>query len=356
VFPPSASTCTLLPENRMSAETTADAANGPTTPPWRRVTSIAPGVLLAVTVGLASAFVSGQYGGPVMLYALLLGMAFNHLSEDGAGVSGIEFASRTILRVGVALLGARITLEQMYGLGGATVALILGGLVATIVFGWCLARVLGLRSDFGILTGGAVGICGASAALALSAVLPRHEGSEQQTLVTVVGVTALSTIAMVVYPMLASLIGLDTAHTGVFFGGTIHDVAQVVGAGYMVSPETGDTSTIVKLTRVAMLAPVALAVSLLFRRRGNANARTPALPAFLVAFVVLVLVNSTGVVSKTVSTACSDLSRACLVTSIAALGVKTSFKKLATVGWRPIALMVAETVFLAVVVLTALSV
>ncbi len=339
----------------MSAETAADATNDLTTTPWRRAASVGPGVLLAVTVGLASAFVSDHYGGPVMLYALLLGMAFNHLSEDGACVAGIEFASRSILRTGVALLGARITLEQMYGLGGATFALILGGLVATIVFGWGFARVLGLRSDFGVLTGGAVAICGASAALALSSVLPRHERSEEQTLVTVVGVTALSTIAMVVYPILASLFGLDTVHTGIFFGGTIHDVAQVVGAGYMVSPEAGDMSTIVKLTRVAMLAPVALAVSLLFRRRGAANAGAPALPAFLVAFVVLVLVNSTGIVSQAVSSACADLSRACLITSIAALGVKTSFKKLSTVGWKPIVLMFGETVFLAAAVLTALS-
>lgn len=321
----------------------------------RRAAEVVPGILLAVTVGLAAAFVSDHYGGPVMLYALLLGMAFNHLSEDGACVAGIDITARTVLRVGVALLGARITLEQIAGLGGTNVALILGGLVATIVFGWAIARAFGLRAEFGVLTGGAVAICGASAALALSAVLPRHEESERQTLLTVVGVTALSTIAMVTYPMLATVLGLDAARTGVFFGGTIHDVAQVVGAGYMVSPETGDVSTIVKLTRVAMLVPVALAVSLIFGRGGATGTATRALPGFLVAFVALVLVNSLGVVPRTFSDACADTSRACLVTAIAALGVKTSFKKLAAVGWKPIALMAMETVFLAMVVLTALS-
>jgi uncharacterized integral membrane protein (TIGR00698 family) len=335
----------------MSAQSTAVEV-----PPWQRASALVPGILLAVTVGLASAFVSDHYGGPVMLYALLLGMAFNYLSEEGPCVVGIEFTSRTVLRIGVALLGARITLEQIYSLGGATVAIILGSLVATIVFGWALARVLGLRSDFGVLTGGAVGICGASAALALSAVLPRHEDSERQTLVTVVGVTALSTLAMVLYPMLATLAGLDSVRTGVFFGATIHDVAQVVGAGYMVSPEIGDASTIVKLTRVAMLVPVALAVSMLFRGRGSSATGTSTLPGFLVAFVILVLINSTGVIPQPVTHAAVEFSRACLVTAIAALGVKTSFKKLATVGWKPVALMVAETVFLATAVLAALSV
>lgn len=339
----------------MNAEPTAEAGDVPAMPPWRRFTSLAPGILLAVTVGLASSFVSDHYGGPLMLYALLLGMAFNHLSEDGACVRGIEFASRSLLRAGVALLGARITLDQMSGLGVETFALILGGMVATILFGWCVARVLRLSDQFGVLTGGAVGICGASAALALSAVLPRHEGSEQQMLVTLVGVTVMSTIAMIVYPMLAALIGLDPLDTGVFFGATIHDVAQVVGAGYMVSPETGDMSAIVKLTRVAMLAPAALAVALLFRRAGSSQVRTPVLPPFLVGFVLLALVNSAGFVSQTMSAMGSDLSRALLVTSIAAIGVKTSFKKLAIVGWKPIALMVAETAFLAGVVLMALS-
>lgn len=339
----------------MSAEPTADAGDVRAMPPWRRVTSLAPGMLLAVTVGLASSFVSDHYGGPLMLYALLLGMAFNHLSEDGACVPGIEFASRSLLRAGVALLGARITLDQMSGLGVETFALILGGMIATILFGWCVARVLRLSDQFGVLTGGAVGICGASAALALSAVLPRHAASEQQMLVTLVGVTVMSTIAMIIYPMLAALIGLDPLDTGVFFGATIHDVAQVVGAGYMVSPETGDMSAIVKLTRVAMLAPAALVVALLFRRAGSSQVRTPVLPPFLVGFVLLALANSAGFVSQTMSAMCSDLSRALLVTSIAAIGVKTSFKKLAIVGWKPIALMVAETVFLAGVVLMALS-
>ena len=327
----------------------------------RTVAAVAPGAMLCVTIGLAAAFVSERYGGPVMLYALLIGMAFNHLSEEGACPLGIELVAKTVLRIGVALLGARITLEQIASLGVRPLAVVLGALATTILLGAVLARALGLRIDFGVLTGGAVAICGASAALALAAVLPRHEESERQTLVTVVGVTALSTLAMVIYPMIATLLQFDDQRTAVFFGGTIHDVAQVVGAGYMVSPQVGDVSTVVKLTRVAMLVPVAVIVALCFRRGrvlgrdGEAPARAGRVPAFLLGFVALVLINSTGVIPHGSAAALASVSRGCLIAAIAALGVKTSFKKLAAVGWRPIALMVAETICLAAVVLVGVT-
>ena len=110
-----------------------------------------------------------------------------------------------------------------------------------------LARRLGLKPLFGVLSGGAVAICGASAALAIASVLPRNDTRERDTILTVVSVTALSTLAMILYPVFATSIGLDHKQAGIFIGGTIHDVAQVVGAGYTISNETGDIATYVKL-------------------------------------------------------------------------------------------------------------
>lgn len=314
-----------------------------------------PGLLLCLTIGLATTFLSDHYGGPTILYALLLGMAFHFVSQEGRCVPGVELAARTILRIGVALLGARITATQVLELGLGPVLTVIAGVTLTIVVGRLLARALGLDRDLGLLTGGAVAICGASAALALSAVMSRGKDSERNLILTVVGVTTLSTIAMVTYPVLVSSLGLDPASAGVFLGGTIHDVAQVVGAGYMISPETGDVSTVVKLMRVAMLVPVVLTFSLLFRsaQSGRQTGRPPLLPMFLVAFIFLVLVNSAGLIPSGVAEAANGLSRWCLVTAIAALGIKTSLEKLAAVGWRPVALMVGETVFLAVLALGA---
>lgn len=316
---------------------------------------IGPGLLVSLAIAMASAFIADHYGGPTLLYALLFGMACHFLSEHSRCLPGIEFASRTLLRIGVALLGARITLEQIGSLGWETVLAAVFAVTTTITVGWLSARLLNLRADFGVLTGGAVAICGASAALAISAVLPKHENSERDTLLTVVSVTGLSTVAMITYPIISKLLGLSPEQAGTFLGGTIHDVAQVVGAGYMISPATGDIATVVKLLRVALLVPAVVAIAWLFRRQQGqqpANGRRmPLVPGFLLAFVGLVALNSSGVMPLSLTSAMGDTSRVCLVIAIAALGLKTSLQKLASVGWRPIALLVGETLFLAMLVI-----
>jgi uncharacterized integral membrane protein (TIGR00698 family) len=315
-----------------------------------------PGVLASGVVAAAATFLSQHYGAPVMLFALLLGMAMNFLSADGPCKPGVEFSARQVLRIGVALLGLRITVAQVAGLGWHPVLLVVVAVALTIATSMLVARAMGFQGIFGLLTGGATAICGASAALALAAALPAHPQKERATLFTVVIVSALSTLAMIVYPMLAHALGLDPRIAGIFLGGTIHDVAQVVGAGYSMSQETGDVATLVKLLRVAMLLPVIVfAVTLTRRREGETGGpRPPLLPWFAVAFAVLVAVNSVGVVPAALSTAGSDVSRWCLVMAIAAIGMKTQLKDLATVGVKPIALMLGETVFMAALVLVML--
>lgn len=307
-----------------------------------------PGLLLSATIALAVRFVSDQLGGPAMLYALLFGMAFNFLTEDERFAAGIYFASRNVLRFGVALLGLRITTTEVMDLGWPVVALIVAGVVATILVGGLIGRAFGLRGDQSVLSAGAVAICGASAALAISSVLPSHKDHERNTIMTVAGVTALSTVAMVVYPVFVSYLEYDNATAGIFLGATIHDVAQVVGAGYIISDQTGEISTLVKLIRVACLVPVVITISLITHRsRADLPDKRPLLPWFLVAFVALVIVNSMGWVPADAHTMLTPVSSWCLLTAVAALGVKTSLKALADVGPAPIGVMVIQTLLLA---------
>jgi uncharacterized membrane protein YadS len=142
--------------------------------------------------------------------------------------------------------------------------------------------------------------------------------------------------------------------TGIFIGGTIHDVAQVVGAGYVHSVAAGDAATLVKLFRVMLLVPVVLLIGMAMRRRSEETSAPRALPLFLVAFILLLVANSAGLVPAAAADALSQVSRWCLIVAIAALGVKTSLQQFAALGWRPIALMAGETVFLAALVLVAL--
>jgi uncharacterized integral membrane protein (TIGR00698 family) len=318
--------------------------------------TLVPGLLASGVLAAAAAFLSQHYGAPVMLMALLLGMAMNFLSAEGACVPGIEFTARTVLRFGVALLGLRITLVQIAALGWQPIALVLLSVALTIGTSIVVARLLGFRSGFGLLSGGATAICGASAALAIAAALPNHPMKERATLFTVLGVSALSTLAMIAYPMLVQAIGLDPREAGVFLGATIHDVAQVVGAGYSISPETGDVATFVKLLRVAMLLPV-IAITVVSYRRAGAEPgakRPPLLPSFAVAFAVLVAVNSLGIIPQAITKLGADISQWCLVAAVAALGTKTRFRELAGIGFMPVALMVGETVFLAALVVVLL--
>jgi uncharacterized integral membrane protein (TIGR00698 family) len=316
-----------------------------------RARELAPGILTSAMVAAAATFLSEHYGAPVMLFALLLGMALHFLASDGKCKPGIEFTARTVLRLGVALLGLRLTLAQMAALGIKPVLMVIGVVVVTILLSIVAARMMGFNRLFGLLTGGATAICGASAALALAAALPAHPQKERATLFTVIGVSALSTLAMIAYPMVANLFHLDPQQAGLFLGGTIHDVAQVVGAGYSMSRETGDAATVVKLMRVAMLLPVILCAAFISRKEGAIGPRPPLLPWFAVAFFVLACVNSTGFIPAVIQTAGNDMSRWCLVIAISALGMKTQLKELASVGLKPVLLMVGETVFLAALVL-----
>lgn len=320
--------------------------------------ALVPGFLVALVVGVAAQFLSDHYGAPAMLMALLLGIAFHFLAEDGRCVPGINVTSKTVLRFGVALLGARISVELLIGLGAPLIALTVAGVVLTIGAGLLGARLLGRGWRFGLLTGGSVAICGASAAMAIAAVLPRNEHSEKNLIFTVLGVTVLSTIAMIAYPLITQVAGLDPLATGVFLGGTIHDVAQVVGAGFSVSEETGETATLVKLIRVTMLAPVVLVFSLAIRARGEveeAGGKRPALiPSFVWAFLALATINSLGLVPDAVSDFLGDLSRWALLVAIAAVGMKTALRTILDVGGQAITLIVAETVFLAAFILIGL--
>jgi len=324
--------------------------------PVSRLAALAPGVLTAVTIALAASFLAERYDGPQLLFALLFGMAFNFAAEGPRVKAGIDFASKKILRFGVALLGARIGLEQIAALGAAPVAIVVAAVAGTILCGWLLSRLLRRPAAEGLLTGGAVAICGASAALAISAVLPQGKDHQRFTLLTVVGVTTLSTAVMVIYPLIAESLALDARGAAIFLGGSIHDVAQVVGAGFMISPEVGDGATLVKLLRVALLVPVVVIFAQIFRTAGAggeaaAGARPPLLPGFLVAFIALVALNSFGAVPPELARWLSDLSRWCLVIAIAALGVKTSFRQLADLGWTPVVMIVGETLFIAALVL-----
>lgn len=313
-----------------------------------------PGVCFCILVVLASSYLSDHYGVSHILGALLLGMAFNRISDYNEFAPGLDFCAKNVLRFGVALLGARITFTQISELGVGPLLVVVCVVATTIGFSVLLARLLKIDRVCAIISGVAVGVCGVSAAMAVAAVLHQRiqqdEAAGKHLLCTLVGVTGLSTICMAVYPGLLEVLGFDATQMGIFLGASIHDVAQVVGAGQMISDEVADLATYTKMLRVALLIPVVMVIAFLFRSDTAGERRlTHALPPFLILFVGFVVLANIGILSAPVVSNMSDVSRVCLWLAMAALGAKTNLVELFKVGRSPFVLLLLNTGFIAVV-------
>ena len=317
-----------------------------------------PGFLISALIALAAQFISDHYGAPAMLMALLFGIALNFLSDDPKCKRGIAFSARTLLRIGIAMLGLRISFSMAADLGWPIVFFVIGAVTSTILFGLLISKFFGYGPRFAFLSAGSVAICGASAAMAISAILPIDERTEERLVFTVVGVTILSTFAMILYPILADALSYDAKLAGIFLGATIHDVAQVVGAGFSKSEETGDIATVVKLIRVSMLAPIILIASILIRRVSEkelgTSKRPPLVPGFVLTFVVLVIINSVQIVPEIITEISVEISRWALLTAIAAVGMKTALREVINVGLPAISLLVIETAFICFFMIAAI--
>ena len=310
-----------------------------------------PGLLVCLVIAMSTSFLSENYGGPQLLYALLLGLSLHFLYLNEAVQPGIDFCAKTILRLGVAFLGIRITFADIGAIGMNTGFMVVMAVAATVCLGFLLAKLLKLSPDFGLIAGGSVGICGASAALAVASVLPKSKENEQFTLLVVVGVTVLSTIAMVVYPFALQMLDIGALPAGIFIGATIHDVAQVVAAGMLFGPEAGDVATVVKLFRVALLLPVVLVISIFFGAQKSSQkigwGSLRLIPIFLLGFVALSIIASMQILPTGVTHQIGGISRWMLVIAIAAAGLKTNFQELAKLGWQPVLMLIVETLFIA---------
>jgi uncharacterized integral membrane protein (TIGR00698 family) len=321
-------------------------------------TAALPGLAICVLIALAASFVAGLHNGPRMLYALLFGTALHYLHAEIRTAPGVRLAAGSVLKLGVGLLGARITIDQITALGWATALATVAGATTTLLLGWLAGRRLGLTNRLCVLAGGATAICGASAAMAIAAVLPQDKELEHETLAVVVLATLLSTIAMLAYPLIASALHLRPALAGLFIGGSIHDVAQVVVAGYTLGTDTGDASSIVKLFRVSMLAVVVMAVAVAFSKGRVAGpvpraTAVPLVPGFVLLFLALAAWHSLGGLPHAALAGLDDASQACLAIGVAALGMKTSFVELARSGRRTAILMTITTLWMGAFMLGA---
>jgi uncharacterized integral membrane protein (TIGR00698 family) len=347
------------------ASPSASTARSPDTP-LTAVRRLVPGVALAVAVAVAAMaaapLVATVLPIPAMVLALLLGISLNGVASQKAFEPGLAWCVKKLLRIAIGLLGIRIALGDIVDLGLTVALLVVAAMVLTVAAGFWLARFFQLDLGYGALAGAATAVCGASATLATATVVPNYPQKGADVTFTVVAANAVSTIVMVAYPPLCLLLGLDARTTGIMLGATIHDMAQVVGAGYAVSEPVGNTAVIVKLFRVFLLLPMVLGIGWWFvRERGAAGEAKVPVPVFALVFLALCLVNSVAPsapdlapVYAPIKTALVAVSTWGLLIAIAALGLGTSLTAILRIGWRHIAVFTGTTLVILSVVTTGL--
>lgn len=321
--------------------------------------TLAPGVALAVALAIGASLLEPLVGRvaplPALVIALIIGIWMHPLATRPSITPGLRFCVSKVLRIAVALLGLRVSLGDIAALGVATAFIVIFAMAATIGVGVLLARAFGLSNEYGALAGTATAVCGASAALATSSVLQTYPGKEADTVFIIVAVNLLSTVAMLIYAPLGHALGFNDVTVGVLIGGSIHDVAQVVGAGYAVSDAAGASAVIVKLFRVLLLLPVILCIGFFFTRNTQ-GAKAP-LPVFAFAFLGLCVLNSIASSIPALAApygafkaAAGFVSTWGLLVAIAALGLGTSIAAITQLGWRHVATVFGATLTILAIV------
>jgi uncharacterized integral membrane protein (TIGR00698 family) len=317
-----------------------------------RVRLLAPGLVLVAAIVVVSDHIPNYVSGTsALIWALALGAV---IANSGllrpSFEPGIRTASRRILRIGVALLGIRLSLGTVGDLGLRTIVVIVGSLILTFVATLVMGRILGVSGPLTLLIATGTGICGASAIVAMESV---SEATREEAAFALATVTALGTVAMVGLPFLRTPIGLDMTDYGIWSGASVHEVAQVVGATAGVSAVALKIGTLVKLARVALLAPLVFGYAI-SRGRGRPPG-TPLVPLFVVGFLALAALRSTDILPARVVADLTRIDVLLLAAGMAGLGLGLELSRLRGLGVRPLLLGFASWFVIALVSLALVT-
>ncbi|WP_136248297.1 YeiH family protein [Halomonas borealis] len=316
-------------------------------------------LLTAFGTALARLPVLAEAGVSPLVLALLLGIVVGNtplarrLTKAGPGLA---FATRRLLRGGIVLFGLSLTLQQVVGLGPKVLLLDMLVITVVLVSGYLIGtRVLGMDRETTLLTSAGSAICGAAAVLATESTIRSRPAATSMAVATVV---LFGSLAMLIYPLLYPLLGMDEHLFGIYIGATIHEVAQVVAAGEAVGPDALANAVIVKLVRVMLLVPFLLIVGQWWLRN-HASADTGegktqlVIPWFAFGFMAMVVFNSVVSLPAPLHQGLVLAGQLALTMAMAALGYETRLEKLKALGIKPFIL--ALTLFALLIVGGALA-
>ncbi|GAB6072017.1 YeiH family protein [Venenivibrio stagnispumantis] len=305
------------------------------------------GIIFTSVLALISMFLSGL---PIikntvnfspLIIAILIGVAIGNIFKMPDILKpGITFSLKRILRLAIILLGFRLTFQNVIDVGLEGLIVDSFMLISTFILGvWVSKRFFGLDDKMSYLIASGSSICGASAVLATA---PIVKSELHHAAMAVATVTIFGTISMFLYPVVYKaglLLDFDDIRYGIFTGATVHEVAQVVAASFTISEMAGNTATIVKLTRVMMLAPLLLVLSFYFAMKHSThgvNLREIPIPWFVFGFIAVVGLNSLNIIPKDVVNILNTIDTFLLTVAMVAMGLETNINKMKGVGMKPI--------------------
>jgi uncharacterized integral membrane protein (TIGR00698 family) len=280
-------------------------------------------------------------GLPWLTASLILGVLVGSVPAirpalDGVLKPGLAIAARRLLRIGIVVLGLKLSLGDIAALGWVAILAIIALVLVSFVLTWLIGRLFRLEGDQAMLMAAGFSICGVSAVGAMAAA----RGSDERDAGTPITlVTLYGTLAIVVLPALAGLLGLDSRQFGHWVGASVHDVGQVVATAQTAGAAALAIAVVVKLTRVLMLAPMVAIASIHTRRRDlHASSSRPAIvPLFIAGFVAAVLARSFLPVPVAVLSLADILQSALLACALFGIGASLRLEQLARSGARALA-------------------
>jgi len=320
---------------------------------------ILPGLSVAVLVAIVATilastdFIKKTVNFSPLILAILIGVAVGNIIKfPDSFKPGITFALKKVLRVAIVFLGFRLTFQNIMevGLEGLIIDTIM--LLGTFFIGvYASTKIFKLDSSMGYLLASGSSICGASAVLATSAVV---KSEMHHTAMAVATVTIFGTISMFLYPAVYKaglLLDFNDLLYGLWTGATVHEVAQVVAAGFAISEVAGNTATIAKLTRVMMLAPLLIVLSIYLAKKHSLHGATVSLrdipiPYFVFGFIAMVGVNSIGIIPQNITHGINVIDTFLMTVAMAAMGIETNINKMKGVGMKPIYVALIMFLFL----------
>jgi uncharacterized integral membrane protein (TIGR00698 family) len=308
---------------------------------------LGPGLLLAALLALAAQLIGNvaELVSPLII-AVALGVIVGNTLEVPSARPGMRFAASRLLRIGVVLIGLRVALDDLAAIGLPGLVVVVMAVTVTFFGTQWLGRRIGISPDLSLLIGTGYSICGVSAVAAMNGVI----GADEEEAAYAIGlVTLAGSLSIVALPLLGSVLGMSPTDFGTWVGGAVHDVAQTVATASTNGDESLTAAIVVKLTRVALLAPLVVGVAVARRRRSSVpNAiRPPLLPLFVAGFLLMVGLRSTGLIPDSWLEPIRQVEGYLFTVSLVGVGFGVDLGRLRKLGGRPLALGMAAWVLVA---------